>query len=158
MSAHIDSTPFEQIVNKTIRNMPVIPNDTEDLWLHEYSKRLVAALGAQEPRAYLYKYLNAFNDTVWTTDPRWDNKIPLETSPLYAAPIPATCPACTLDDTAELDALIADAERLNYVKQKFHVLGFTHGTEEWFCLYIGDTRRADNLRDMIDLMKKPNGI
>jgi hypothetical protein len=47
------------------------------------------ALRAQEPVRWLYRYKNVFLDDIWTTDPAWDNKRPIEARPLYAAPVPA---------------------------------------------------------------------
>ena len=57
-----------------------------------------------------------------------------------------------------ISALKADLDResarLNYIEENFHVLGFTRISRGWICIYNGDTREADNLRDMIDLMSK----
>lgn len=45
-----------------------------------------------------------------------------------------------------------DTKRLNYIEKNFHVLGFTRVSYGWVCIYNDDTREADNMRDMIDLM------
>lgn len=65
----------------------------------------------------------------------------------------------TLEESDDrINALKADlareSARLNYIEENFHVLGFTHVSYGWICIYNGDAREADNLRDMIDLMSK----
>jgi hypothetical protein len=67
-----------------------------------------AAIAEQEkaePVAFYYKYLNCFNDDVWTTDPCWDGRTPLDSVPLYTHPAPV--PAGMVAVNEELDLLDA---------------------------------------------------
>ena len=50
--------------------------------------------------------------------------------------------------------LARESSRLNYIEENFQVFGFTPVSRGWIFIYNGDTREADNLRDMIDLMSK----
>lgn len=53
----------------------------------EFAKRLVDAIGAQEPAEYRYKFHDTFsNGFVWKLRPTYNGQDPIETQPLYAAP------------------------------------------------------------------------
>lgn len=63
--------------------------------------------------------------------------------PLYAHPAPTD------------EALHKDAERLDWIENNFHVLGFTHGENDWFMVYVDDNRRFSNMREAIDAAMNP---
>lgn len=49
-----------------------------------------------------------------------------------------------------------DAERLNYIEQEFHCLGFTQGSHYWMMIYKDDHRTFATMREAIDEAMQPH--
>lgn len=50
-----------------------------------------------------------------------------------------------------------DTDRLNYIEENFHVLGFTRGSRVWFPVSAHDLREFRSLREVLDAVRISRG-